>query len=298
MTHYPFANFKVRMTIDIVPFFGPVTATWSYLIVEPGTRQAAIVDPVVDFDLAAGRTGADRLLPAVRERSLHVALILQVQAYADHLTAAACMKVQLGAAVIIGAGSGKVQQTFARVFKLGDGFAVDGSRFDRLVGDGDTLPLADATFRVSTTACHSNDGVSDPIGDAVFVDGAAAAGCRQCALQRSRWRRGYVVRIGAHGVRAGGATGVFVCHDCPPARCEAPCQTPVGAQRSGNIHLRDDVDPDAFVRMRSLPDAILPMPQRLLPSMQVDIRAGQLPPAQENGVSYLKLPLNYVVRPA
>lgn len=284
------------MNIDIVPFFDQPTATWSYLIADPGTRQAAIVDPVLDFDAAAGRTGrasADRLLQAVQERSLDVAWILETHAHADHLTAAAYLKAQLGAAIVIGAGICKVQQTFVRVFNLGDGFAVDGSQFDRLVGDGDTLPLGDATIRVLGTPGHTNDSVSYLVGDAVFVGDTLFqpdVGSARCDFPGGDAATLYE---SVHRLYAlGDTTRVFVCHDYPPAGREAQCQTTVGAQRSGNIHLRDEVDLDAFVQMRTTRDATLSMPKLILPSIQVNIRAGQLPPPEDNGVSYLKLPLD------
>jgi glyoxylase-like metal-dependent hydrolase (beta-lactamase superfamily II) len=284
------------MNVDVTPFFDPTTATWSYLVVDPRSRQAAIIDPVLDFDAAAGRTGragADRLLQAVQERSLDVAWILETHAHADHLTAAHYLKKQLGAAVVIGAGICKVQETFARVFHLGQGFPVDGSQFDRLVADGDTLALGDLTIRVLATPGHTGDSVSYLIGDAVFVGDTLFqpdVGSARCDFPGGDAATLYESVRKLYAL--GDATRMFVCHDYPPAGREARCETTVAAQRSGNVHLRDEVDLDAFVDMRTTRDAGLAMPKLILPSIQVNIRAGELPVPEDNGVSYLKLPLD------
>lgn len=284
------------MNVDVVPFFDPPTATWSYLVVDPSTRQAAIVDPVLDFDSASGRTGrasAERLLRVVQERSLDVAWILETHAHADHLTAAQYLKEQLGAAVVIGVGVGKVQETFARVFNLGEGFAIDGSQFDRLVSDGDVLALGNLAMRVLATPGHTNDSVSYVVGDAVFVGDTLFqpdVGSARCDFPGGDAATLYesVRKLFA----LGDATRVFVCHDYPPAGREPLAETTIGAQRRDNIHLRDEVGLDAFVDMRTSRDATLSMPKLILPAIQVNIRAGRLPSPEDNGVSYLKLPLD------
>ena len=284
------------MNVDVMPLFDAPTATWTYLIVDPRTRQAAIVDPVLDFDAASGRTArtsADRLLSLVQERALDVAWILETHAHADHLTAAAYLKDRLGAAVVIGAGIRQVQQTFARVFNLGGDFVVDGSQFDRLVSDGDSLPLGDLAIRVLATPGHTNDSVSYVVGDAVFVGDTLFledVGSARCDFPGGDAATLYqsVQRLFA----LGDAMRIFVCHDYPPAGRAERCETTVGAQRRGNIHLRDELGLDAFVALRTARDATLAMPKLILPSIQVNIRAGQLPPPEDNGVSYLKLPLD------
>ena len=283
-------------TVDVLPFFDSATSTWSYVVADPRSRQAAIVDPVLDFDAAAGRTSrasADRLLQAVQERALDVAWILETHAHADHLTAAAYLKEQLGAAVVIGAGIRDVQRTFARVFNLGDEFPTDGSQFDRLVGDGDSLPLGDLVVSVLATPGHTNDSVSYVIGDAVFVGDTLFppdVGSARCDFPGGDAATLYesVHRL----YWLGDGMRMFVCHDYPPGGRPPRCETTVGEQRRSNIHLRDAVDLDAFVALRTARDATLAMPKLILPSIQVNIRAGQFPPPEDNGVSYLKLPLD------
>lgn len=284
------------MTQDVLSFFDAATGSWSYLVVHPQSRQAAVIDPVLDYDAAAARTartGVDRLLQAVRERHLNVAWILETHAHADHLTAAAYLKAQLGAPLAVGAGIRTVQQTFARIFNLGEDFAVDGSQFDRLLNDGDSLPLGDLAIRVLATPGHTNDSVSYLIGDAVFIGDTLFmpdVGSARCdfpggdaATLYNSVRRLYSL---------GEATRMFVCHDYPPPGRQMQCETTVAAQRGGNIHLRDEVDLDTFVAMRTARDATLAVPRLLLPALQVNIRAGHLPPPEDNGVAYLKLPLN------
>lgn len=284
------------MAQDVLTFFDSATGSWSYLVVDPHSRQAAVIDPVLDYDAAAARTartGVDRLLQAVREQHLHVAWILETHAHADHLTAAAYLKAQLGAPVAIGTGICAVQQTFARIFNLGEEFAADGSQFDRLLVDGDSLPLGDLAIRVLATPGHTSDSVSYLIGDAVFIGDTLFmpdAGSARCDFPGGDAATLYhsVQRLYA----LGDATRMFVCHDYPPADRQAQCETTVAAQRAGNIHLRDGVSLDDFIAMRTARDATLGMPRLILPSIQVNIRAGQPPPPESNGVSYLKLPID------
>ena len=284
------------MNADVMPFFDAATSTWSYIVADPRTRQAAIVDPVLDFDAASGRTGrvgADRLLGVIEERALDVAWILETHAHADHLTAAGYLRDRLGAAVVIGAGITKVQRTFSRVFNLGAQFATDGSQFDRLVHDSDVLPLGEASIRVLATPGHTSDSVSYVVGDAVFVGDTLFApdvGSARCDFPGGD---AGVLFASVHKLYSlGDATRLFLCHDYPPDGRQAQCETTVGAQRAGNIHLRGAVDREAFVALRTARDATLAMPKLILPSIQVNIRAGRLPPAEDNGVSYLKLPLD------
>ena len=284
------------MSIDVLSFFDAPTGSWSYLVIDPTSRQAAVIDPVLDYDAAAARTartGADRLLQAVRERDLDVVWILETHAHADHLTAAAYLKAQLGAPLAVGAGICRVQQTFARIFNLGAGFAIDGSQFDRLLHDGDELPLGKLAIRVLATPGHTNDSVSFQIEDAVFIGDTLFlpdAGSARCDFPGGDAATLYqsVQRLFA----LGDATRLFVCHDYPPDGRKAQCETTVAAQRAGNIHLRDGVDLDAYVAMRTARDATLAVPRLILPSIQVNIRAGEMPPPDDTGVSYLKLPLN------
>jgi len=284
------------VTQDVLSFFDSATGSWSYLVVDPHSRQAAVIDPVLDYDAPSARTarsGVDRLLQAVRERHLDVAWILETHAHADHLTAAAYLKAQLGAPVAIGTGIRAVQQTFARIFNLGEEFAADGSQFDRLLVDGDSLPLGNLAIRVLATPGHTSDSVSYLIGDAVFVGDTLFmpdVGSARCDFPGGDAATLYhsVQRLYALGDRM----RLFVCHDYPPTDRQAQCESSVAAQRAGNIHLRDGVSLDAFIALRTARDATLGMPRLILPSIQVNIRAGQPPPPESNGVSYLKLPID------
>ncbi len=284
------------MNHEVQTFLDPPTGSWSYLVFDPQSRQAVIIDPVLDYDAAGARTGtagADRLLQAVRERNLAVAWILETHAHADHLTAAAYLKAQLGAPLAVGAGICKVQQTFGRIFNLGERFPTDGSQFDRLLQDGDSLPLGDLAIRVVATPGHTGDSVSYLIGDAVFIGDTLFmpdVGSARCDFPGGDAATLYhsVQRLYA----LGGPMRMFVCHDYPPTDRQAQCQTTVAAQRAGNIHLRDGIDLDAFVALRTARDTTLPVPRLLLPAIQVNIRGGQLPLPEDNGTAYLKLPLN------
>lgn len=195
--------------------------------------------------------------------------------------------------MVIGAGIRDVQRTFARVFNLGAEFPTDGSQFDRLVGDGDSLQLGDLVVHVLATPGHTNDSVSYVVADAVFVGDTLFlpdVGSARCDFPGGDAATLYESVHRLYGL--GDGTRMFVCHDYPPAGREARCQTTVGEQRRSNIHLRDAVDLDAFVGLRTARDATLAMPKLILPSIQVNIRAGQFPPPEDNGVSYLKLPLD------
>lgn len=281
---------------DVLTFFDTATGSWSYLVVDPHSRQAVVIDPVLDYDAPSARTartGVDRLLQVVRERHLDVVWILETHAHADHLTAAAYLKEQLGAPVAVGAGICKVQQTFAGIFNLGDGFASDGSQFDRLLQDGDSLPLGNLAIRVLATPGHTSDSVSYLIGDAVFIGDTLFmpdVGSARCDFPGGDAATLYrsVQRLYA----LGDAMRLFVCHDYPPTDRQAQCETTVAAQRAGNIHLGDGVDLEAFVALRTARDATLPVPRLLLPAIQVNIRAGQSPLPESNGTAYLKLPLD------
>lgn len=265
-------------------------------MVDPHRRQAVVIDPVLDYDAPSARTartGVDRLLQVVRERHLDVVWILETHAHADHLTAAAYLKEQLGAPVAVGAGICKVQQTFAGIFNLGDGFASDGSQFDRLLQDGDSLPLGNLAIRVLATPGHTSDSVSYLIGDAVFIGDTLFmpdVGSARCDFPGGDAATLYrsVQRLYA----LGDAMRLFVCHDYPPTDRQEQCETTVAAQRAGNIHLGDGVDLEAFVALRTARDATLPVPRLLLPAIQVNIRAGQSPLPESNGTAYLKLPLD------
>lgn len=289
------------MQPTVSPFFHAPTSTWTYVVADPGSRAAVIIDPVLDYDWRSGRTGtasADLVVAHCTQARLRVAWILETHAHADHLSSAQYLKSQLGGGVAIGHGILKVQETFKRVFGLGEDFTPDGSQFDRLLADGDALDVGGISGRVIAVPGHTNDSVAYLVGNAVFVgdtvfmpDGGSARcdfpGGNAAELYRS------VQRLYA----LPDDTRVFVCHDYSPGGREPRCETTLAEQRAANIHVRDGVDEAGFVAMRKARDATLDVPNLVLPSVQVNIRAGRFPPPAPDGVSYLKVPLNVIGRP-
>ena len=289
------------MQPTVTPFFHQPTGSWTYVVSDPATREAVVIDPVLDYDWRSARTGtasADAVLAHLAAEGLRLQWILETHAHADHLSSAAYVRARAGGRMAIGAGIRQVQATFKRIFGLGEEFVPDGRQFDRLLADGDTIELGGIAGKVIATPGHTNDSVSYLFGDALFVgdtifmpDGGSARcdfpGGDAAELYRS------VQRLYA----LPGGTRVFVCHDYSPGGREPRCETTVGAQRESNIHVKADTPEQEFVAMRSARDATLDVPNLLLPSVQVNIRAGRLPPPESDGVSYLRLPLNVVGRP-
>ena len=282
---------------NVTPFFHAESGTWTYLVSDPASSAALIVDPVLDFDAKSGRTGtpsAQVLLDALQSQNLQLLWILETHAHADHLSAGAWLRSRVPDAKLgIGEGIREVQKTFSPIFNLGNDFPTDGSQFDRLFGDGDLLPLGTLHGEVIATPGHTNDSVSYLIGDALFVgdslfmpDGGTARcdfpGGDAATLYRS------IQRLYA----LPDATRVFVCHDYGPGGRSVACQTNIGAEKLGNIHTHIGVSEADYVAVRTARDATLAMPALLLPAVQVNIRAGELPAPQANGVRYLQLPLN------
>lgn len=273
------------------------TGTWSYVVFDPSSRAAALIDPVLDFDPKSGRTStasAEALLAIVAHQRLDVRWILETHAHADHLSAGAWLKRHCPSArLAIGSGITSVQATFRDIFHLGDTFASDGSQFDHLFGDDETFALGRITGRTIPVPGHTRDSLAYLIGDALFVgdslfmpEGGSARcdfpGGDAAVLYRS------IQRL----YQLPDATRVFVCHDYPSGDAEPRCQTSIGAQKRDNIHLRVGVSEAEFVRLRHARDATLAMPALILPAIQVNIRAGRLPEPESNGVRYLKLPID------
>jgi len=286
------------MRATVQPFFHADSNTWSYVVADPATRAAAIVDPVLDFDLKSGRTSttsAQALLDHVVAQRLSLQWILETHAHADHLTAAHWLRTRVPEArVAIGNGIRTVQSTFRAVYNLGHDFDVDGSQFDHLFADNETFLVGTLAARVFAVPGHTPDSVAYLIDDALFPgdslfmpDGGTARcdfpGGDAATLYRS------IHRLYA---KLPDSTRVFVCHDYGPNGRDMACETTLGAQRRENIHVRDDIDEATYVQLRTTRDATLAMPALLLPAVQVNIRAGALPEAEANGVRYLKLPLD------
>ena len=283
------------MIPHVQAFFDPATATASYLVSDPATRAAAIVDPVLDFEPNGAKlatASADRILAAARDQGLDLAYVLETHAHADHLSAADYIRRKTGAKVVIGAQITEVQKTFIPLFEADD-VSPDGGVFDELMADGARLPLGELSIEAMHTPGHTAACVTYRIGDAAFVGdtlfmpdyGTARTdfpGGDAAALYRS------IRRILALPEE----TRIFVGHDyLPPGRSENRWETTVAEQRAGNVHIREGVAEADFVALRQARDASLAPPRLILPSLQVNIRAGALPPATPQGHVYLKLPV-------
>ena len=286
----------MAMNAKIRAFFDDQTNTISYLVQDPRSRHALVIDPVLDFDPKSGRTAtrsADRVLNAARADDLTIDWVLETHAHADHLSAAPYFLAASGARVAIGEHIRDVQRVFAPIFDATD-VTGDGRPFDRLLKDGEVLQVGGLAVEVMHTPGHTPACVSYRIGDDVFVGdtlfmpdyGTARAdfpGGDARTLYRSIRR---LLSLPSH-------TRLWLCHDYkPPGRNEHAWQTTVGEERAANVQVHDGVSEDEFVASRTGRDKTLPLPVLLLPSVQVNIRAGHLPPPSSNGQVYLKLPVN------
>ncbi|MDH4581875.1 MBL fold metallo-hydrolase [Pseudomonas sp. BN415] len=278
-------------------FFDPATCSYSYAVSDPASGRCAIIDPVLDYCAASGRTshaGAERIAAYVREQGLTVEWLLETHVHADHLSAAAWLKQELGGRLAIGGLITQVQQRFGALFNAGQDFATDGCQFDRLLQDGDRLAIGELELRTIHTPGHTPACMTYLIGDAAFIGDTLFMpdyGTARCDFPGGDARSLYrsIQRLFA----LPDTTRLFLCHDYKaPGRDEYCCETTVAEQRSGNVHAHERIDEDAFVAMRTARDATLAMPALILPAVQVNMRAGQLPPAEDNGIRYLKIPLD------
>ena len=283
-------------TVEIRAFFDESTNTVTYLVADPLARQAAIIDPVLDYDHRSGEAqtdSADRVLDAARQAGWTVAWILETHAHADHLSAAPHIKRRTGAPVVIGEHIRQVQAIFRPVFNLCGASGGDGE-FDRLLRDGETLPLGNLAIHVLHTPGHTPACVSYRVEDAVFVgdtlfmpDYGTARADFPGGSARTLYRS--IRRLLALPPQ----TRLFMCHDYKaPGRDDYAWETTVAQERAGNVHIRDGIGEDDFVALRERRDATLAAPTLLLPSIQVNIQAGCLPAVESNGVRYLKIPLS------
>lgn len=278
-------------------FFDEPTFTVSYVVSDPETGAAAIIDSVLNFQQCSGRTtfeGADAIIAYVREEGLEVVWVLETHVHADHLSAAPYLKQQLGGQLAIGSNIRTVQTVFGKVFNEGSEFQRDGSQFDHLFEEGESFTLGTIEARALHTPGHTPACMTYVIGDAAFVGDTLFMpdyGTARCDFP------GGDARVLFRSIQSIFAlpdeTRLFMCHDYKaPGRDSFAWETTVSQQKAGNIHVREGTSEEAFVAMRVARDATLSMPQLILPSVQINMRAGHLPPAEENGVSYLKLPLN------
>ena len=282
--------------LDTQPFFDPVTNTVSYVTSDPGTMECAIIDPVLDFDPRAGRLAthsAKSIVDYVQDHNLTTRWILETHVHADHLSAAEHLQKVLGGVIGIGDRITDVQRIFADVFNLKADFPVDGSQFDRLFHDGETFTIGRIPARVLHTPGHTPACVTYLIGDAAFVGDALFMpdyGTARTDFPGGDARRLFrsIQRI----LALPSSTRMFVGHDYgTPDRKRFAWETTVEEQRRANVHVGLGVDEDAFVLMRVNRDTTLEMPALILPSVQVNIRAGRLPAPESNGVHYLKIPI-------
>ena len=281
----------------IEAFFDETTFTASYVVYDSATKDCAIIDSVLDFDHSAGRTSfksADKITAFVNEQGLRVQWVAETHAHADHLSAAPYLQEKLGGELAIGSAIKTVQEVFGKIFNEGTEFQRDGSQFDRLLNDGDTLMVGQIPLVALHVPGHTPADMAYVIGDALFTGdtmfmpdyGSARAdfpGGDARQLYRS------VERL----LQLPDETRVFLCHDYKaPNREEYVWETTILAERTGNVHFHEGVGEDEFVEMRTQRDATLAMPKLILPSIQVNMRGGRLPEPEDNGTSYLKLPLN------
>jgi glyoxylase-like metal-dependent hydrolase (beta-lactamase superfamily II) len=284
------------MQATVQPFFDPATWTWTYVVHAGSGTACAIVDPVLDYDPKSGRTrthSAQQVVDYVRAQSLSVQWILETHAHADHLSAAIWLRDQLGGRIGIGGRIPGVQGVFKKIFHLEPEFATDGSQFDHLFADDEAFAIGDLQARVLSVPGHTPACVAYQVGDAVFVGDTLFppdVGTARCDFPGGSAQTLYqsVRKL----LALPGETRLFVCHDYPPTDRAPRCETSVAEQRAHNIHIHEGITEDAFVAMRTKRDAGLQMPTLILPAIQVNIRAGHMPPAEANGVSYLKIPIN------
>lgn len=284
------------MTAQIQAFFDPKTSTVTYVVADPAARRAAVVDPVLDYDFKSGRTStasADQVVAWVREQGLQVDWILETHAHADHLSAARHIQQQLGGRIAIGEHIREVQATFKKLFNLERGFLPDGSQFEHLFRDGEVFRIGGLEAKALHVPGHTPADMAYLVGDAVFVGDTMFmpdVGTARADFPGGDARQLY--RSMRHLLELPPQTAIYVCHDYPPASREPRWKTSVAEQRAANIHVRDGVSEDEFVKMRQARDATLEMPTLILPSIQINVRGGRLPPPDDNGIAYLRIPLN------
>ena len=290
--------FGVDLTLvpEVVPFFDPATNTISYIVRDPNSTACAIIDSVMDFDYASGRISyehADAIIDHVRAHDWRVDWLIETHVHADHLSAAPYIQQRLGGKLGIGNQISVVQDTFGKVFNEGTEFQRDGSQFDQLFADGDCYAIGTMTGHVLHTPGHTPACTTHVIGNAAFVgdtlfmpDGGSA---------RADFPGGDAATL-YHSIRRllmlPDAMRLFMCHDYGPNGRDIRWETTVGEERRHNIHVHDGVSEAEFVAMRRARDATLSMPRLIIPSLQVNMRAGQLPPKDDAGKTFLKVPVN------
>ena len=282
---------------EVKGFFDEATNTISYVVWDKATKQAAIVDSLLDFDQASGRTNtasADKMIAFVKEAGLTVDWIIDTHVHADHLTAAPYIKSQLGGRTGIGEHIATVQKVFGEIFNEGQEFHTDGSQFDHLFKDGETYKVDTIDARAIHTPGHTPACMSHLIGDALFVGDTIFMpdfGTARCDFPGGDAGTLYdsIQKLFA----LPSETRVFLCHDYKaPGRDQYVWETTIAEEKAHNKHVHTGISKEEFVKMRTERDATLAMPKLILPSVQINMRAGEMPPAEENGKRYMKIPIN------
>lgn len=276
--------------------FDPATWTVTYVVYDQPGGSAAVIDSVLDYDPKSGRTrtaSAQKVLDFVREQRLNVGWILETHAHADHLSAAPWLRSQLGGQIAIGGNIRTVQGVFKKIFNLEENFHTDGSQFDHLFSDGERFSIGALEGEVMSVPGHTPACVAYKIGDAVFVGDTLFmpdVGTARCDFPGGDAPTLY--RSVRKLLSLPPETRLFMCHDYPPGGRPVAFECTVADQRARNIHVNDSISEARFVEMRTRRDATLDMPVLILPAVQINIRAGEMPPPEPNGVSYVKIPLN------
>ena len=282
---------------SVASFFDDRTHTVSHVVRDPGSNACAIIDSVLDYDAASGRTmnrSAEALIGHVRSEKLEVHWLLETHAHADHMSAAPLLQAALGGQLAIGQGIVRVQEVFGKIFNAGTEFQRDGSQFDQLFKDGDRFRIGNLEATALHVPGHTPACLAYVVGDAIFPGDTLFMpdyGTARCDFPGGDARQLY--RSIRRLMQLPDAARMFLCHDYKaPGRDIYAWETNVGLQRKGNVHMREGVGEEAFYRMRTERDLTLAMPKLILPSVQVNMRAGQLPPAEDNGIRYIKIPLD------
>ena len=276
--------------------FDPATWTVTYVVYDQPGGQAAVIDSVLDYDAKSGRTrtaSAQKVVDFVREQRLNVGWILETHAHADHLSAAPWLRKQLGGKIAIGGNIRTVQGVFKRIFNLEESFDTNGGQFDHLFADGERFAIGALEGEVMSVPGHTPACVAYRIGDAVFVGDTLFmpdVGTARCDFPGGDAPTLY--RSVRKLLSLPPQTRLFMCHDYPPNGRPVAFECTVADQRARNIHVNDSISEQQFVEMRTRRDATLDMPVLILPAVQINIRAGHMPPPEPNGVSYVKIPLN------
>ncbi len=284
------------MSVDVQHFHHEPSGTFSYVASDPATGAAAIIDPVLDYAVVSGRSDtapADEIVAYIEQKGLSVEWILETHAHADHLSSAPYLQSKVGGQLAIGQGITKVQSHFGPLFNLKPPFAPDGHQFDRLFTDGDTFKLGSISGQVMHTPGHTNDSVTYVIEDAAFVGDTVFMtdyGTARCDFPGGD--AGLLYDSIQKLFDLPDETTLYLCHDYPPEGRKVRCATTVREQRENNVHVGGGKGRDDFVAMRESRDAQLGLPALILPSIQVNIQAGNLPAAEDNGIAYLKFPLD------